>query len=130
MIDPAWDDAHLEYQIMIAKRAEEIRPFIVMDVLERAQALEKSGEHIIHLEVGEPDFDTPASIRAAGDRALADGKTHYTHSLGLLNCGRRSAAITSVDTESGCHPSRSSSPPAPPRPCCSSLAFSLNPGTR
>jgi aspartate/methionine/tyrosine aminotransferase len=84
MIDPAWDDAHLEYQIMIAKRAEEIRPFIVMDVLERAQALEKSGEHIIHLEVGEPDFDTPASIRAAGDRALADGKTHYTHSLGLL----------------------------------------------
>jgi aspartate/methionine/tyrosine aminotransferase len=69
---------------MIARRAEEIRPFIVMDVLERAQALEKSGEHIIHLEVGEPDFDTPACIRAAGDRALAEGKTHYTHSLGLL----------------------------------------------
>jgi aspartate/methionine/tyrosine aminotransferase len=69
---------------MIARRAEEIRPFIVMDVLERAQALEKSGEHIIHLEVGEPDFDTPACIRAAGDRAVAEGKTHYTHSLGLL----------------------------------------------
>lgn len=69
---------------MIAKRAEEIRPFIVMDVLERAQALEKSGEHIIHLEVGEPDFDTPACIRAAGERALAEGKTHYTHSQGLL----------------------------------------------
>jgi aspartate/methionine/tyrosine aminotransferase len=84
MIGSSWDDAHLEYQNMIARRAEEIRPFIVMDVLERAQALEKSGEHIIHLEVGEPDFDTPASIRAAGDRALAEGKTHYTHSLGLL----------------------------------------------
>jgi aspartate/methionine/tyrosine aminotransferase len=69
---------------MIARRAEEIRPFIVMDVLERAQALERSGEHIIHLEVGEPDFDTPACIRAAGERALAEGKTHYTHSLGLL----------------------------------------------
>ena len=69
---------------MIARRAEEIRPFIVMDVLEHAQALEKRGEHIIHLEVGEPDFDTPACIRAAGDRALAEGKTHYTHSLGLL----------------------------------------------
>ena len=69
---------------MIARRAEEIRPFIVMDVLERAQALEKSGEHVIHLEVGEPDFDTPVCIRAAGDRALAEGKTHYTHSLGLL----------------------------------------------
>jgi aspartate/methionine/tyrosine aminotransferase len=69
---------------MITKRAEEIRPFIVMDVLERAQELEKQGEHIIHLEVGEPDFDTPASIREAGERALREGKTHYTHSLGLL----------------------------------------------
>lgn len=69
---------------MITKRAEEIRPFLVMDVLERAQALEKQGEHIIHLEVGEPDFDTPACIREAGERALRDGKTHYTHSQGLL----------------------------------------------
>jgi aspartate/methionine/tyrosine aminotransferase len=69
---------------MITKRAEEIRPFIVMDVLERAQELEKQGEHVIHLEVGEPDFDTPACIREAGERALREGKTHYTHSLGLL----------------------------------------------
>ena len=69
---------------MITKRAEEIRPFIVMDVLERAQELESQGEHVIHLEVGEPDFDTPACIRAAGERALREGKTHYTHSQGLL----------------------------------------------
>jgi aspartate/methionine/tyrosine aminotransferase len=69
---------------MIARRAQEIRPFIVMDVLERAQELENQGEHIIHLEVGEPDFDTPACIRAAGERALKEGKTTYTHSQGLL----------------------------------------------
>jgi aspartate/methionine/tyrosine aminotransferase len=69
---------------MITKRAEEIRPFIVMDVLERAQELERQGEHVIHLEVGEPDFDTPSCIREAGERALREGKTHYTHSLGLL----------------------------------------------
>ena len=69
---------------MITKRAEEIKPFIVMDVLERAQELESQGEHVIHLEVGEPDFDTPACIRAAGERALREGKTHYTHSQGLL----------------------------------------------
>jgi aspartate/methionine/tyrosine aminotransferase len=69
---------------MITKRAEEIRPFIVMDVLERAQELEKQGEHVIHLEVGEPDFNTPLCIREAGERALRKGKTHYTHSLGLL----------------------------------------------
>lgn len=69
---------------MITKRAEEIRPFIVMEVLERAQALESQGEHIIHLEVGEPDFDTPECIRLAGEKALREGKTHYTHSQGLL----------------------------------------------
>ena len=69
---------------MVTKRAEEIRPFIVMDVLERAQELERQGEHVIHLEVGEPDFDTPSCIREAGERALREGKTHYTHSLGLL----------------------------------------------
>ena len=69
---------------MITKRAEEIRPFIVMDVLERAQELERQGEHVIHLEVGEPDFDTPSCIREAGERALREGKTRYTHSLGLL----------------------------------------------
>ncbi len=70
--------------MMITKRAEEIRPFIVMDVLERAQELESQGEHVIHLEVGEPDFDTPACVRAAGERAIREGKTHYTHSQGLL----------------------------------------------
>lgn len=69
---------------MITKRAKEIRPFIVMDVLERAQELESQGEHVIHLEVGEPDFDTPACVRAAGERAIREGKTHYTHSQGLL----------------------------------------------
>ena len=53
-----------------------VRPFIVMDVLETAQAMERGGEDIIHLEVGEPDFDTPECIKAAGFRALHEGKTH------------------------------------------------------
>jgi len=69
---------------MISKRAQEIPPFIVMDVLEKAQELERMGERVIHLEVGEPDFDTPECINEAGYRAICDGKTHYTHSLGLL----------------------------------------------
>ena len=55
-----------------------------MEVLERAQALEREGREIIHLEVGEPDFETPACIREAGLRAIQEGKTRYTHSLGLL----------------------------------------------
>ena len=69
---------------MISKKAQQIPPFIVMDVLEKAQELERSGEHIIHLEVGEPDFDTPECISEAGYRAICEGKTHYTHSLGLI----------------------------------------------
>lgn len=68
---------------MVAKRTEEISSFIVMDVLERACELEKCGQDIIHLEVGEPDFDTPACIKDALCRALEEGHTHYCHSLGL-----------------------------------------------
>lgn len=69
---------------MIAKRAEEMRPFLVMDVLERAHQMERAGENVIHLEVGEPDFDTPACVKEAAHRALDEGLTHYTHSLGLV----------------------------------------------
>mgnify|MGYP000636177574 FL=1 len=69
---------------MISKKGQEIPPFLVMDVLEKAQELERNGEHIIHLEVGEPDFDTPECINEACYRAICEGKTHYTHSLGLI----------------------------------------------
>lgn len=55
-----------------------------MDVLEKAQELERRGEPVIHLEVGEPDFDTPECINEAGYRAICEGKTHYTHSMGLI----------------------------------------------
>ncbi len=70
---------------MISKKAQEIPPFIVMDVLEKAQEIERAGEKVIHLEVGEPDFDTPECIKEAAFKAICDGKTHYTHSLGLID---------------------------------------------
>ena len=50
---------------MISKRTSEMTSFIVMDVLERANELERAGSHIIHLEVGEPDFDTPLCVKEA-----------------------------------------------------------------
>jgi aspartate/methionine/tyrosine aminotransferase len=68
---------------MIADRALQIPPFIVMDVLERAAQMERQGVDVVHLEVGEPDFDTPGCIKEAGMRAMREGRTHYTHSLGL-----------------------------------------------
>ena len=69
---------------MISKRTEEMTSFIVMDVLERANEMERAGVSIVHLEVGEPDFDTPDCVKAAACKALEDGHTHYTHSLGLF----------------------------------------------
>lgn len=69
---------------MASKRTEAISSFIVMDVLEKAHEMERDGVHIIHLEVGEPDFDTPPQIKEAACRALDEGHTHYVHSLGIL----------------------------------------------
>ena len=69
---------------MVSKRTEELTSFIVMDVLEKACELECQGKHIVHLEVGEPDFDTPECVKEACNKALCDGFTHYTHSLGIL----------------------------------------------
>ncbi len=67
---------------MIAEKARNITPFIVMEVLERASVLEKEGKNIIHLEVGEPDFDIPSCVLKASEIAMKQGRTHYTHSLG------------------------------------------------
>jgi aspartate/methionine/tyrosine aminotransferase len=72
-------------QTIMTKKALEIPPFIVMEVMERANELEKQGKHIIHLEIGEPDFKTPACICDAAREAMAQGQTHYTHSLGILS---------------------------------------------
>lgn len=66
-----------------AQRAEEITPFEVMDVLARAHALEAAGRRVVHMEIGEPDFTAPAPVVEAGIRALRDGLTAYTPTLGL-----------------------------------------------
>jgi len=63
---------------------ENIKPFIVMDVLERAIELEREGRSIIHLEIGEPDFPTPERIVASANQALKEKETHYTDSRGTL----------------------------------------------
>lgn len=66
-----------------ASRTEEIAPFQVMAILQQAQTLAAQGIDVIHLEIGEPDFTTPAPIVEAGIEALKQGKTHYTPALGL-----------------------------------------------
>ncbi|MDD3038530.1 pyridoxal phosphate-dependent aminotransferase [Bacteroides sp.] len=63
-------------------QVEKMTSFIVMDVLERANELQKQGIDIIHLEVGEPDFDVPSCVTEAAKIAYERHFTHYTHSLG------------------------------------------------
>ncbi len=67
---------------MIASRLNQIAPFRVMQLMERAKALEAQGLKVVHFEVGEPDFDTAAPIVRAGQAALTDGHTRYTQALG------------------------------------------------
>jgi aspartate/methionine/tyrosine aminotransferase len=55
------------------------------EVLARARAMEAKGRDIVHLEIGEPDFDTPANIREAAKKAIDDGFTHYGPSAGMPN---------------------------------------------
>ncbi len=67
----------------IASRIARLGTETAFEVLARARQLEAQGRHIIHLEIGEPDFDTPENIREAAKRALDEGYTHYGPSAGL-----------------------------------------------
>jgi aspartate/methionine/tyrosine aminotransferase len=67
----------------LTKRALEIPSFIVVDVIDRAAEMVRSGEDVIMLAVGEPDFSSPECVQRACEKALAEGKTKYTHSLGI-----------------------------------------------
>jgi (5-formylfuran-3-yl)methyl phosphate transaminase len=67
----------------VSTSAAQVAPFLAMTILERAQELERVGIDVAHLEVGEPSFDVPPCVAEAATRAIRDGATHYTHSLGL-----------------------------------------------
>src|SRR5438105_13966329 len=67
----------------VAGRMARLGTESAFEVLARAKALERAGREIVHLEIGEPDFDTPAHIKEAAKRALDAGATHYGPSAGL-----------------------------------------------
>ena len=68
----------------LARRAQSIEPFLAVEVAERAGVLERAGVDVVHLEYGEPDFEAPPVVREALEKAIKDGRTRYTHSLGIL----------------------------------------------
>ena len=67
----------------IAKRMQEVHGEAAFQMLARATELERQGRSIIHLEIGEPDFDTPAPVVEAGIEWLKKGATHYSPTPGL-----------------------------------------------
>jgi aspartate/methionine/tyrosine aminotransferase len=79
----------------LAARMSRLGTETAFEVLARARALEATGRHIVHLEIGEPSFDTPPNIVDAAVRALHDGHTHYVQSAGIPAAR---AAITDVFT--------------------------------
>ncbi len=78
------DKAPQAGELRLADRMGVLGTETAFEVLARAKALEAAGRSIIHLEIGEPDFDTPEHIKEAAVRALRDGYTHYTPAAGLL----------------------------------------------
>ncbi len=86
-------------ECILSQKSEDIPPFYVMEVLESAQALEAEGRHIIHLEVGEPDFPTAPHICEAAYSAICRGATKYTHSQGSL--ALREAIVESYQQKFG-----------------------------
>lgn len=69
--------------VKFAKRMSRLGTESAFEVLARAKALEAQGKEVIHLEIGEPDFDTPDNIREAAVKAIWDGYTHYGPAQGL-----------------------------------------------
>ncbi len=70
--------------IQIAQRMQGFSPFYVMALLRRAKELERQGKDIIHMEIGEPDFPTPASVIEAGSKQIMTGEIKYTQAAGLV----------------------------------------------
>jgi aspartate aminotransferase len=74
-----------QYELQLARRMSRLGTETAFEVLNKARALERQGNSIIHLEIGEPDFDTPANVVEAGVDALRKGWTHYGPSAGLAD---------------------------------------------
>ena len=68
---------------IFADRLNRLGTETAFEVLAKAKALEKTGIDVVHLEIGEPDFDTPENIKEAAIKALKEGHTHYVPSAGI-----------------------------------------------
>src|SRR5215475_6597735 len=85
----------LQRELHLASRMARLGTETAFEVLERARALERQGKNIIHLEIGEPDFDTSPNIVDAGVNALRSGWTHYGPTAGYPELRQKIAEYVS-----------------------------------
>ncbi|MFQ5752153.1 MAG: pyridoxal phosphate-dependent aminotransferase, partial [bacterium] len=86
----------------LAQRMTRLGTETAFEVMARAKALEAQGKHIIHLQIGEPDFTTPKHIIEAGVAALREGQTHYSPAAGIMPL--REAIVEEVHARRGVRP--------------------------
>ena len=91
-------------EVKFAQRMAGLGTETAFEVLAKARELERQGKSVVHLEIGEPDFDTPAHIKDAAVQALRDGYTHYTASAGLFEAREAIAQHVEATRKMPVHP--------------------------
>ncbi|HVL81545.1 MAG TPA: pyridoxal phosphate-dependent aminotransferase [Actinomycetota bacterium] len=89
-----------------SSRSAAVRPFLVMELLDRARAMQDKGLDIVHLEVGEPDLPAPAAATRAGMSAVREGRTRYTPSAGLPELRAELARTLAIEHDVDIDPAR------------------------
>lgn len=112
----------------LAARLADIEPFQVMAILDRAKAMAAAGRDIVHLEVGEPDFNTASPIILAGQQALARGDIHYSQACGLPELRRAIADFYRSDYGVDVDPARIIITPGASGGLMMLAALLINPG--
>ena len=112
----------------IAKNIAEIAPSLTLSITSQAKALKKQGVDVLSFGAGEPDFNTPAHIVAAGIKALQDGQTRYTESAGIFDLREAIAAKFMVDNNLNYEPSQISVNCGAKHSCYNAILATVNPG--
>ena len=117
-------------RIKLANRMAHIEPFHVMNLLAIARQKEARGEHIVHMEIGEPDFTTPEPVMRAAEQALQKGLTHYTPAVGLIQLREKIAGFYQSRFNASVNPEQIIITPGASGALMLALGVLVNPGDK
>ncbi|MGD8560272.1 MAG: pyridoxal phosphate-dependent aminotransferase [Gammaproteobacteria bacterium] len=116
--------------IKLARRMAHIEPFHVMSLLAQARDMEAQGRHVVHMEIGEPDFVTPEPVMRAAQQALQQGHTHYTPAVGLSALRERIAGYYESQFNAAVNPEQVIVTPGASGALLLALGVLVNPGDK